>query len=56
MNYCINCHDFFLNDQRNELDSDIYAKICGYHFYILVILTQGKCIALNEAPGEFPYF
>ena len=24
---------FFQNDQKNELDSDLYVKICGYHFY-----------------------
>ena len=31
MNYCINFHDFFLNDQKNELDSDLYVKICYIH-------------------------
>ena len=38
MNYCINVHDFFLNDQTNELDSDLYVRICGYHFYHLSLL------------------
>ena len=31
---CSNFHDLFLNHQKNELDSDHYDKICGYHFYI----------------------
>ena len=38
MNYCINFHDFFFNDQKNELDSDLYVKICGYHFYTYIWL------------------
>ena len=39
MNYCINFHDFFfLNDHKNELDSDIYVRICGYHFYMYIYL------------------
>ena len=34
MNYCINFHNFFYKKLRkNELDSDIYVRICGYHFY-----------------------
>ena len=24
---------FFLKAEKNELDSDIYVRICGYHFY-----------------------
>ena len=24
---------FFQNDQKKELDLDLYVKICGYHFY-----------------------
>ena len=41
MNYCINFHDFFFqNDQKNELDSDLYVKICGYHFYMYIWLIM----------------
>ena len=29
---------FFQNDQKNELDSDLYVKICGYHFYTYIWL------------------
>ena len=29
---------FFQNDQKNELDSDLYVKICGYHFYMYICL------------------
>ena len=29
---------FFLNDQENELDSDLYVRICGYHFYMYIWL------------------
>ena len=38
MNYCINFHDFFFNDQKNELDSELYVKIYGYHFYMYILL------------------
>ena len=39
MNYCSNFHNlFFLNDQENELDSDPYVEICGYHFYTYIWL------------------
>ena len=31
-------HDLFLNDQNNELDSDMYVRICGYHFYMYICL------------------
>ena len=39
MNFCINSFFFFQNDQINELDSDIYVKIRGYHFYTYIWLT-----------------
>ena len=26
-------YSFFLKAEENELDSDIYVRICGYHFY-----------------------
>ena len=29
---------FFLNAEKNELDSDIYVRICGYHFYMYILL------------------
>ena len=39
MNYCINFFFFFFqNDQKNELDSDLYVEICGYHFYMYIWL------------------
>ena len=28
----------FQNDQKNELDSDLDVKICGYHFYTYIWL------------------
>ena len=32
-------HDiFFSNDQKNELNSDLHDKICGYHFYMYILL------------------
>ena len=34
MNYCINFHKKKIQKaEKNELDSDIYVRICGYHFY-----------------------
>ena len=32
MNYCINFHNSFFKKLR-QMDSDIYVRICGYHFY-----------------------
>ena len=29
---------FFLKAEKNELDSDIYVRICGYHFYMYILL------------------
>ena len=40
MNYCINFHKKKLKAEKNELDSDLYVRICGYHFcmYIWLII------------------
>ena len=36
---CSDFHDlFFLNDQKNELNSDLHDKICGNHFYTYIWL------------------
>ena len=36
---CSDFHDFiFQNDQKNELDSDLYDEIYGYHFYTCIWL------------------
>ena len=36
---CSDFHDFyFSNDQKNELDSDLHDKICGYHFYMYILV------------------
>ena len=52
MNYCFNFHNlFFLNDQENELDSDPYVEICGYHFYTyiwLIILFSTEKVKLSN--------
>ena len=52
MNYRINFHDFFFqNDQKYELDSDVYVKICGYHFYMyiwLIILFSTEKVKLSH--------
>ena len=29
---------YFLKAEKNELDSDIYVRICGYHFYRYILL------------------
>ena len=29
---------FFLKAEKNELDSNIYVRICGYHFYMYILL------------------
>ena len=29
---------FFKKAEKNELDSDMYVKICGYHFYTYIWL------------------
>ena len=38
MNYCISFHDLKINDQKDDLDSDLCVKICGYHFYTYIWL------------------
>ena len=39
MNYCINFHKKKIQKaEKNELDSDIYVRICGYHFYMYILL------------------
>ena len=41
MNYCINFLFFFFKKaEKNELDSDIYVRICGYHFYMYILLIK----------------
>ena len=40
-----------LNDQKNELDSDLYVKICGYHLYMhiwLIILFSTEKVKLSH--------
>ena len=42
---------FFLKAEKNELDSDIYVRICGYHFYTyswLIILFSSEKVKHNH--------
>ena len=52
-------HKPFLNDQENELYSDPYVEICGYHFYTyiwLIILFSTEKVKHsypdNNTPGK----
>ena len=48
---------FFSNDQKNEPDSGLHDKICGYHFYTyiwLIILFSMEKIKPTAAGAPGP--